>query len=182
VAALFLRPSAAQWRAILGRTARRAPRPALAAAVYFAIAYVINHSGKNAEWALLDPSRNMVHILAQATARAFGEAYGFAAPYLGMFAGFIAGSETSSIAMLSRFHVETATALGKPMSVGLLLAAAGGVGGGLASVISPAKLQNAAAIIDRIGEEGRVLRSTTVISLAITLLAAVATLLWVVRG
>jgi lactate permease len=45
-------------------------------------------------------------------------------------------------------------------------------------VISPAKLQNAAAIIDRIGEEGKVLRTTTVISLAITLLTAVATLLW----
>ncbi len=182
LAAVFLKPSGAQWRAILSRTARRAPRPVLAAAVYFAIAYVINHSGKNAEWALIDQGRNMVHVLAQATAGAFGSAYGFAAPYLGMFAGFIAGSETSAIAMLSRFHVETAAALGKPMSIGLLLAAAGGIGGGLASVISPAKLQNAAAIIDRIGEEGRVLRSTTVISLAITLLAAVATLIWVVRG
>jgi lactate permease len=48
----------------------------------------------------------------------------------------------------------------------------------LASVISPAKLQNAAAIIDRIGEEGKVLRTTIVISLAITLLTAVATLFW----
>ncbi len=46
-------------------------------------------------------------------------------------------------------------------------------------MISPAKLQNAAAIIDRIGEEGKVLRTTTVISLVITLLTAVATLIWV---
>ncbi len=182
LATFFLRPSAAQWRSILSRTAKRAPRPVLAAAIYFAIAYVINHSGKNADWVLADKGLNMVHVLAQATASAFGSAYGFAAPYLGMLAGFISGSETSAIAMLSRFHVETATALGKPMSVGLLLAAAGGIGGGLASVISPAKLQNAAAIIDRIGEEGRVLRSTTIISLCITLLAAVATLIWVLHG
>lgn len=184
-AALFFRPTATQWKGVLSRTARRAPRPVLAAAVYFAIAYVIDHSGKTvglAEgktiWRLADPDLNMVHVLAGAAAQTFGSAYGLAAPYLGLLAGFVAGSETSAIAMLSRFHVETATALGKPIGVGLLLAAAGAVGGGLASVISPAKLQNAAAIIDRIGEEGKVLRMTTIISLSITLLAAVATLLW----
>jgi lactate permease len=81
--------------------------------------------------------------------------------------------------MLSRFHTETATALEKPISIGLLLAAASGIGGGLASVISPAKLQNAAAIIDRIGEEGRVLRTTVPIALLIVLLTALATLFWV---
>ncbi len=182
LAAAFLRPTGQQWRTVFQRTLKRAPRPVLAAAIYFAIAYAIDHSGKNAAWVLADQSRNMIHVLAQATANTFGNAYGFAAPYLGMFAGFIAGSETSSIAMLSRFHVETGIALGKPMSIGLLLAAAGGIGGGLASVISPAKLQNAAAIIDRIGEEGRVLRSTTLISLVITLLAGLATLFWVLRG
>jgi lactate permease len=105
--------------------------------------------------------------------------YGLAAPYLGLLAGFISGSETSAIAMVSRFHMETAHALGKAAPIGLLLAAASAVGGGLASVISPAKLQNAAAIIDRIGEEGKVLRTTVVISLAITLVTAVVTLFWV---
>jgi lactate permease len=154
----------------------------LAAAVYFAIALVIDHSGKDAAWRLADAGRNMVHVVAAAAADLFGPAYGLAAPYLGLLAGFISGSETSAIAMLSRFHMETAAALGKPMKIGLLLAAAGGIGGGLASVISPAKLQNAAAIIDRIGEEGKVLRVTAVISLLITFLAAVATLVWFARG
>jgi lactate permease len=180
--ALFLRPGAGVWRRVLAKTARRAPRPMLAAAVYFAIALVIDHSGKDAAWRLADAGRNMVHVVAAAAADLFGPAYGLAAPYLGLLAGFISGSETSAIAMLSRFHTETAAALGKPMKIGLLLAAAGGIGGGLASVISPAKLQNAAAIIDRIGEEGKVLRVTAVISLLITFLAAVATLVWFARG
>jgi lactate permease len=57
-------------------------------------------------------------------------------------------------------------------------AAASGIGGGLASVISPAKLQNAAAIIDAIGQESIVLRKTVLISLTITALCAVMTLLW----
>ncbi len=182
---IWLRPTGAQWRVILTRTRRRAPRPVLAAMVFFAIAYVIDHSGKVAQagvagttWALPDPGRNMVGVLAAAAARGFGPLYGLVAPYLGLLAGFISGSETSAIAMLSRFHMATAAALGRPASLGLLLAAASAVGGGLASVISPAKLQNAAAIIDRIGEEGKVLRTTTVISLVITLLTAVATLLW----
>jgi lactate permease len=186
LSALWLRPSAAQWRTIAARTRKRAPRPVLAAAVFFAIAYVIDQSGKvvsaagsGPAWVLPPDGRNMVQVLATAAAEGFGGLYGLAAPYLGLLAGFIAGSETSAIAMLSRFHIETASALGKPAEIGLLLAAASAVGGGLASVISPAKLQNAAAIIDRIGEEGKVLRTTMLISLAITLLTAVFTLIWV---
>jgi len=71
---------------------------------------------------LADPERNMVHVVARAAAGAFGSAYGFAAPYLGLLAGFISGSETSAVAMMSRFHVETASAaLGKPMTTGLML-------------------------------------------------------------
>ena len=183
VSAFLFRPTRGQWRTIWYRTWKRAPRPALAAAVFFAIAYVIDHSGKIAAagqgWLLPDRTDNMVFVLASASADAFGSLYGLAAPYLGLLAGFISGSETSAIAMLSRFHLETAHALGRPATIGLLLAAASGVGGGLASVISPAKLQNAAAIIDRIGEEGRVLRTTTTISLLITLLTAILTLIWV---
>jgi lactate permease len=45
-------------------------------------------------------------------------------------------------------------------------------------VISPAKLQNAAASIDRIGEESQVIRVTFVVSLIITAVAAVMTLVW----
>ncbi len=178
IGAIFLKPTKEQWRTIWSRTAKRAPRPVLAAAIYFAIAFVIDHSGKDAAWQLVSDSSNMINLVAGATARTFGNAYGLAAPYLGLLTGFISGSETSAIAMLSRFHMETAAAIGKPAATGLLLAAAGGIGGGLASVISPAKLQNAAAIIDRIGEEGKVLRTTTVISIVITLMTAVATLIW----
>jgi lactate permease len=186
VSAAWFRPSVKQWREILSRTKKRAPRPVFAAAVFFAIAYVIDQSGKvwgaagsGTAWILPSDGQNMVQVLATAAAQGFGSMYGLVAPYLGLLAGFISGSETSAIAMLSRFHMETSRALGRPASIGLLLAAASAVGGGLASVISPAKLQNAAAIIDRIGEEGKVLRTTVVISLAITLVTAIATLIWV---
>ncbi|MEI8132295.1 MAG: L-lactate permease, partial [Leptolinea sp.] len=84
-------------------------------------------------------------------------------------------SESSAIAMLTRLHLSTAQQIG---TVGVVVAAASGIGGGLASVISPAKLQNAAASIDRIGEEGAVLRVTFVISLVITFVCALVSLLW----
>jgi lactate permease len=77
--------------------------------------------------------------------------------------------------MLTNLHLSTAEEIG---AIGLIIAAASGIGGGLASVISPAKLQNAAASIDRIGEETQVIRTTIIISLIITAICALMALVW----
>jgi len=177
----FLRPAGTQLKDSVVKWLRRSWRPALSAAVFFAIAYAINHSGKvvvGGEWVLPNPDNNIIYIIANSSANTFGNFYGLVAPFLGLLGGFVSGSETSSIAMLTKLHLDTAAAAEKIEFVGLLIAAASGIGGGLASVISPAKLQNAAAIIDAIGEEGNVLRKTFVISLLITLVVGVMVLLW----
>jgi len=171
----FLKPTRKQLGDSFRKWLKRAPRPMLASAVFFAIAYIINHSGKGLDWSLADPNHNMVAVLANAASSAFGRFYPLAAPYLGLLAGFVSGSEASAIAMLTNLHLTTA---GKIGAIGLLVAAASGIGGGLASVISPAKLQNAAAAIGRIGEEANVLRVTFVISILITAVAAIMTMLW----
>lgn len=171
----FLKPTQTQLRTSVRKWLKRAPRPVLAAAVFFAIAFVINHSGKGLNWELAVPTNNMVYILASASATAFGRYYPLVAPFLGLLGGFVSGSETSSIAMLTTLHLSTAEQIG---AAGLVIAAASGIGGGLASVISPAKLQNAAASIDRIGEEAHVIRTTFVISVIITAVCAVMTQLW----
>jgi lactate permease len=171
----FLKPTRKQLGDSLKKWLKRAPRPMLASAVFFAIAYIYNHSGKGLDWQLADASRNMIAILASASASAFGRFYPLVAPYLGMLAGFISGSETSAIAMLTTLHLSTAEKIG---AIGLLIAASSGIGAGLASVISPAKLQNASASIDRIGEEASVLRVTFVVSLVITAVAAVMAMIW----
>jgi lactate permease len=169
------------------KTLRRAPRPALAAAVYFAIAFTLNHSGKAAvagadggrAWAPNpDGGLNMVRVVAEACAGLFQQAYAGVAAFLGLLGGFVSGSETSSIAMLSKLHFDTVASIFAGSSaetileVALLVAAVSGIGGGLASVISPAKLQNAAAVIDRIGMESQVIRATAVIALLMTLAVA----------
>lgn len=176
VLALPLIKTSRQQLATAGRKwLKRAPRPVFSAAIFFSIAFVINHSGKGLDWQLTIPSQNMIHVLANAAAGLFGKFYPLAAPFLGLLGGFVSGSETSSIAMLTALHLSTAEKIG---AAGLLIAAASGIGGGLASVISPAKLQNASASIDRIGEEAQVIRTTFVIALIITAVCAVMTLIW----
>lgn len=171
----FLKVNRQKLSTSMRKWAKRAPRPMLATAIFFAIAFIINHSGKGLDWKLADPNLNMVFILANASATAFGRLYPLVAPFLGLLGGFVSGSEASSIAMLTHIHLSTAEKIG---AAGLIIAAASGIGGGLASVISPAKLQNAAASIDRIGEEGGVLRVTFVISIAITAVCAVLAYFW----
>ena len=171
----LLKTTRAQWNTSVQKWVKRAPRPMLASAVFFAIAYIINHSGKGLDWTLTNPNNNMVVVLANASTALFGKTYPFIAPFLGLLGGFVSGSETSSIAMFTALHLSIAEKIG---AVGLVIAAASGIGGGLASVISPAKLQNASAAIDRIGEEAGVLRVTFVISLIITAVAAIMTLFW----
>ena len=171
----LLRATGAQLAASARKWARRAPRPMLAAAVFFSLAYLMNHSGKGLDWQLAVPAHNMILVIADASARVFARAYPLVAPFLGLLGGFMSGSEASSLALLTRLHLNTAERIG---AAGLLVAAASGIGGGLASVISPAKLQNAAAAIDRIGEEGSVIPVCFVISIAITAVCAVMTLAW----
>ncbi len=165
---------------------KRAPRPVLAAAIFFAMAEVMNFSGwivdttTTGMWLNptdlvngLDPANNMIFLLAGMTA-GLGLFYPILAPFLGLLAGFISGSETSAIAMFTKYHVEASTAVG---ANSLVVAASSGIGGGLASILSPAKIQNAAAVIDKIGIEGQVIRYGLVVALLMTWATAIMTML-----
>jgi lactate permease len=171
----FLKASPLQIKISFNKWLKRAPRPVFSAAIFFAIAYLINQSGKNANWVIIEPNLNIVTNLANASSITFGRLYPLVTPFFGLFGGFISGSETSAIAMLTNLHLSTAEEIG---AIGLIIASASGIGGGLASVISPAKLQNAAASIDRIGEETQVIRITVIVSLVITAICACMSLLW----
>lgn len=163
---------------------KRAPRPVLAAAIFFAMAEVLNYSGWRinaiGEWLNptdlsngLDPTNNMIFLLASMTA-GLGLLYPAIAPFLGLLAGFITGSETSAIAMFTKYHIETSNMIG---ANAVIVSASNGIGGGLASVLSPAKIQNAAAVIDKIGIEGQVIRYGLVVALLMTWVTAVLTML-----
>ncbi len=167
----ILRPTAAQVKDTLGLWLKRAPRPVFAAAIFFAIGELANMSGYSMESkGFAVPS--MVRVLADSSAGLFRDAYGAVVAFIGLFAGFLTGSEASTIAMFGKYTMTTGTTLGMPLEGLIILTAGLAFGGGLASVISPAKLQNAAAAIDRIGEETAVIRIAFVFSLLLTTVTA----------
>lgn len=163
----ILRPTAKQLKETVQVWWKRAPRPVFSAAIFFSIGEVMNMSGfSKSEGKFITSS--MVNVLADASAKVFHDSYGAIVTFIGLFGGFLTGSEASTIAMFSKYTMSTATELGWGLQ-GLLIAAAGlAFGGGLASIISPAKLQNAAASIDKLGEENKVIRTAFVFSLILT--------------
>lgn len=171
----ILKASGAQVKDSLVKFGRRAPRPVVSAAVFFAIAYVMNYSGfqeVGGKWVLLNQSQNMIFILANSSAELFKGFYPAVASFLGLLGGFITGSESSAIAMFTKYNYNIAELLKLNP---LIITAGTAIGGGLASVISPAKLQNAAATIDAIGVENQVIKTALLISLFLTAVAACVT-------
>jgi lactate permease len=126
-------------------------------------------------WKIIDPSTNMIYVISNASALSFGRLYPLISGYLGLFGGFLTGSEASTIAMFTKYHLLTSNLL---KTDGLIITAVTAIGGGLASVISPAKLQNAAATIDALGIESQVIKTAFKISVLITLVASIMALFW----
>lgn len=174
----FLRPSKKQWKEIGQKFIKRAPRPTFSAAIFFAIAYIMTYSGFTATgdgWKLLHQEYNMISTLGIWSADFFKGLYPAAAGFIGLLGGFISGSEASSIALFAKYNLLTS----KLLSLNPLVVTAGAaIAGGLASVISPAKLQNAAATIDALGTESQVIKVAVVIALIFTCVAAMLTMLW----
>jgi lactate permease len=173
LAALFIKPTRKSMQVTLSKWMMRAPRPTFSAAVFFGIAFVMNNSGmQNVEpaWKVIDPSSNMIYVLSEASAKVFGGLYPFISGYLGLFGGFLSGSEASTIAMFTKYHILTSRFLHVDA---LIVTAVTAIGGGLASVISPAKLQNAAATIEALGIESQVIKTAFKISALITLVASI---------
>ena len=168
----FIKPKISELKETWSIWIKRAPRPVFAAAIFFAMGEIMNMSGFSMETGQFTTA-SMVKVLADYSAFAFQGAYGYIVSFIGLFGGFITGSEASTIAMFAKYTMTTAKNLSMPI-IGLIIVTAGlAFGGGLASVISPAKLQNAAASIDRIGEENKVIRIAFVFSLILTLITSI---------
>ncbi len=177
----FLRPTGDQIRTTLVIWGKRAPRPAFAAAIFFCIGEVMNLSGFSmTEQAFTTPS--MIRVLADKSAEVFQNGYVFVSPFIGLLGGFITGSEASTIGMFGKYALTTATNLGSSPPVMILITAGVAFGAGLASVISPAKLQNAAASIDRLGEEIKVIPLAFIFSLILVTATAVLAGFYIIAG
>ncbi len=173
---LIIRPKAAQVKESFKVWWKRAPRPVFSAAIFFAIGEIMNYSNWSME-TMKYQSASMIKVLADVSADAFSGAYGFITGFIGLFGGFITGSEASTIAMFANYTMKTSENLNLGLSGIIIVTASLAFGGGLASVISPAKLQNAAASIDKLGEENKVIRIAFVFSILLTLVTSIYTLI-----
>jgi lactate permease len=173
----FMRTTGGQVKDTLKTWGKRAYRPTFSTAIFFAIGEIMNMTGYNTLFNVdkkappfLVPS--MVKVLADYSAATFHQAYGGVVGFIGLLGGFITGSETSAIAMFSKYTMTTGKELGWGLRGMIILTAGMAFGSGLASVISPAKLQNAAASIDKVGEETKVIRVAFVFSIFMTLVTS----------
>ncbi|MEJ5229153.1 MAG: L-lactate permease, partial [Pseudothermotoga sp.] len=161
-----------QLREIFQKTKKRVGQPFWSATVFFLIAYVMMNSGfekTQSGFELLRVEKNMIHAMAVSSARLFKNLYPFFTPYLGVLGGFVTGTQTSATAMFANYTMETSKLLNFSP---IFMTAAAAFGSGLASAISPSKLQNAAASIDRIGEEKKVFPKTILIVLLMAFFTA----------
>lgn len=173
---LIMKPKLSEVKASVKVWWKRAPRPVFSAAIFFAIGEIMNYSN----WSMQTMSYqkdSMIKVLADVSANTFSGAYGFITGFIGLFGGFITGSEASTIAMFSNYTMQTAERLNLGLNGLVIVTAALAFGGGLASVISPAKLQNAAASIDKLGEENKVIKIAFVFALVLTTVTSLYALL-----
>jgi len=166
--------------------------PFIAYSVYFAIAYVMARSamtlGGDSGW-LLEKAQpwyngyNMNGVLAAGLAAAFGAGYLWIASSLGLFGAIVGGSETSSNVLFMRIQYTTAHKVGLSDSEFLTMFGGHAAAGGVASAITPSKINNAVATI---GEgpalEADVMRKLIVVTLAITVIINLLTGLFIMLG
>ncbi|MEA1993515.1 MAG: L-lactate permease [Euryarchaeota archaeon] len=174
----ILKPSKKQAEEIIRTWLARSYKPVIAASIFFAIAFVMDWSGHtivSGAVVLPDPTNNMNHAIGEQLSRT-GPVYALLAPLLGLFGAIVAGSETPSNVMFARIqHIASKEILGAGKESYLQIMAAHSAAGGIASGITPAKIVNAAAVIDEIGIEGDVIRKTLVLCTTLVVLIGVMT-------
>jgi lactate permease len=172
ISAPLLVRSGAEAKGILSIWLKRAWAPTLAAMVFFAIAYVMDWSGQTVingtlGFAAGTSAMNMNAVIGLSLALFFGIAFPVVSPSLGLFGAFVSGSEASSNVMFYGILKKATDVLGLDF---LQVYAAHAVAGGIASGIAVAKIINAAAVIDKIGIEGEVIRRVAPVAVALTIL------------
>ena len=153
---------------------KRSCRPCLTALLFFALAYAMINSGKNADWQLPNIGMNMIQAFGIVASNLFGRLYPLVAPLIGLTGGFLSNSQTSSLAMFTWLHL---TASDNFQQSSLLLAAAGGMGASMAGILSPAKVMMAASAINQPDSVPEVIKKALPLMLLVAVILGVFTFL-----
>lgn len=180
---LTLHPTSEQLKKATGTWLRRFVGPFLAYSLYFCIAFVMAYSsmqiaGGHLIASTLYGQQNMNVILGSTLAAAFGAGYIFVAASLGLFGAIVGGSETSSNVLFLNIQKTAAKDVGLDPSGPEFMTVYGShaVAGGIASAVTPAKINNAVVTIDESHKtESAIMRKHLVIALVLTIATGILT-------
>lgn len=178
---LTLRPTSKQLKKATSTWLRRFVGPFLAYSLYFCIAFVMAYSSMTIVSGALTPStlynqQNMNVILGSTLATALGAGYVFVAASLGLFGAIVGGSETSSNILFLNIQRTAAKNVGLDHAEFMTVYGSHAVAGGIASAVTPAKINNAVVTVDESREtESTVMRKHMVIALTLTMATGILT-------
>jgi lactate permease len=161
--------------------------PFLAYSLYFCIAYVMANSAKTIiDGKLISQpynSLNMNVVLGSTLAAIFGSGYVFVAASLGLFGAVVGGSETSSNILFLKIQRTAAQNTGLTDAEFMTVYGSHAVAGGIASAITPAKINNAVVTIDEPRDtESRIMQKHLVIAILLTVTTGILTGVFVKLG
>lgn len=189
----ILKPTRDQLGKTMSLWIRRIWQPFIAYALFFGVAYVMAWSAMAVSNGKLVPTSefavlNMNNVIGLTLAATFGAMFVFVAPWLGLFGAVVGGSEASSNVMFFPIQHKAAegiglTEAGQNSSAFMTIYGSHANGGGIASAITPSKINNAAATIGAEAKlESEILRSHVPLVLVITFIVGLLTALFIALG
>jgi lactate permease len=122
-------------------------------------------------------------ILGSTLATLFGAGYIFVAASLGLFGAVVGGSETSSNVLFLKIQKSAADKVGLNDSAFMTVYGSHAVAGGIASAVTPAKINNAVVTIGETHEaESLIMRKHLIIALLLTVATGILTGIFVNLG
>ena len=116
-------------------------------------------------------------VVGATLAGVFGMGFVFIAASLGLFGAVVGGSETASNVMFMKIQHRAGMDIGLTQSQFMTMYGSHAAGGGIASAITPAKINNAVSTIEGAGAamESKVMRKHMVIAITLVIVTGIMT-------
>jgi lactate permease len=151
---------------------KRFASPFLSFILYFCLAFVMAYSAMQVvggNLVQLNLELNMNYVLGVTLAKVFGGGYVFVAASLGLFGAIVGGSETSSNVLFMKVQKTASDVVGLDAAGFMTVYGSHAAAGGIASAVTPAKINNAVATIGESREtESLIMRKNLIIALLLT--------------
>lgn len=184
----ILKPKKEQIKRVTKLWSRRIWGPFISYSLFFSISFVMAFSAMEISNGSLSPTSafpayNMNYIVGSALASVFGAGYVFVAASLGLFGAVVGGSETGSNVMFFPIQQQACSNVGLGDKGIMTVYGAHANAGGVASAITPSKINNAVATIGADSSiESDIMKKHVGLVLLITIVIGIMTGIFVALG